>query len=95
MPFRTRSVPVPAITMADTSERAGVEILCVGTELLLGNIVNSNSRWLAEELAALGLPHLRQTVVVRQPGSFDSSGAGDFVPLQGIDHHGRIGPDSR
>lgn len=49
--------------MADTSERAGVEILCVGTELLLGNIVNSNARWLAEELAALGLPHFRQTVV--------------------------------
>lgn len=41
----------------------GVEILCVGTELLLGNIVNSNARWLAEQLAALGLPHYRQEVV--------------------------------
>ena len=41
----------------------GVEILCVGTELLLGNIVNGNARWLAEELAALGLPHYRQEVV--------------------------------
>ncbi|CAK6686423.1 competence/damage-inducible protein A [Synechococcus sp. BA-124 BA4] len=39
------------------------EILCIGTELLLGNILNSNARWLAEELAALGLPHYRQTVV--------------------------------
>ena len=40
-----------------------MEILCVGTELLLGNIVNGNARWLAEQLAALGLPHFRQTVV--------------------------------
>jgi nicotinamide-nucleotide amidase len=40
-----------------------VEILCIGTELLLGDIVNGNARWLAEQLAALGLPHFRQTVV--------------------------------
>jgi nicotinamide-nucleotide amidase len=40
-----------------------VEILCVGTELLLGNILNGNARWLAERLAAAGLPHHRQTVV--------------------------------
>jgi nicotinamide-nucleotide amidase len=40
-----------------------VEILCVGSELLLGNIVNGNARWLAEQLAALGLPHHRQGVV--------------------------------
>ena len=49
--------------MADRSERSGVEILCVGTELLLGNILNGNARWLSEELASLGLPHFRQTVV--------------------------------
>ena len=41
----------------------GVEILCVGTELLLGDILNGNARWLAEELSALGLPHYRQTVI--------------------------------
>ena len=41
----------------------GVEILCVGTELLLGDIVNGNARWLAQKLADLGLPHFRQTVV--------------------------------
>ena len=39
------------------------EILCIGTELLLGNITNGNARWLAEQLAALGLPHHRQLVV--------------------------------
>ena len=49
--------------MAEVSPPSGVEILCIGTELLLGNIVNGNARWLAEQLAALGLPHFRQTVV--------------------------------
>lgn len=39
------------------------EILCVGSELLLGNITNGNARWLAEQLAALGIPHHRQQVV--------------------------------
>ena len=43
--------------------KSGVEILCVGTELLLGDIVNGNARWLAQRLADLGLPHFRQTVV--------------------------------
>ena len=39
------------------------EVLCIGTELLLGNITNGNARWLAEQLASLGIPHLRQEVV--------------------------------
>ncbi|MCP9888583.1 competence/damage-inducible protein A [Cyanobium sp. ATX 6A2] len=39
------------------------EILCIGTELLLGSITNGNARWLAEQLATLGIPHLRQQVV--------------------------------
>ncbi|NEN97462.1 MAG: competence/damage-inducible protein A, partial [Moorea sp. SIO3I7] len=39
------------------------EIICVGTELLLGDILNSNAQFLAQELAALGIPHYYQTVV--------------------------------
>ena len=49
--------------MAPQSPGGGAEILCIGTELLLGNILNGNARWLAEELAALGIAHYRQTVV--------------------------------
>ncbi len=49
--------------MSGAPGSAGVEVLCIGTELLLGNIVNGNARWLAEELAALGVPHHRQEVV--------------------------------
>lgn len=43
------------------------EIICVGTELLLGDILNSNSQFLAIELAALGIGHYYQTVVGDNP----------------------------
>lgn len=39
------------------------EVICVGTELLLGEILNSNAQFLAQELAKLGVPHFFQTVV--------------------------------
>jgi nicotinamide-nucleotide amidase len=40
-----------------------VEILAVGTELLLGQIVNGNAAEIGGRLAAAGLDHFRQTVV--------------------------------
>lgn len=40
-----------------------VEFICVGTELLLGNIVNTNAAYLAEKCAGLGLSCYFQTVV--------------------------------
>lgn len=40
-----------------------VEIICVGTELLLGNIINTNAAFLAQECAKLGLSCYYQTVV--------------------------------
>ena len=39
------------------------EIISVGTELLLGNIVNTNAPYLSQELAALGITVLRQSTV--------------------------------
>ena len=39
------------------------EILCVGTELLLGDIVNTNAAWLSRELAACGVGCYYQSVV--------------------------------
>jgi len=41
----------------------GAEVICVGSELLLGQILNTNAQYLAVELAALGIPHHFQTVV--------------------------------
>lgn len=46
-----------------SSTQTGAEIICIGTELLLGEILNSNAQFLAGELAALGIPHHFQTVV--------------------------------
>lgn len=43
------------------------EIICVGTELLLGDIVNTNVQFLAKELANLGIPHYYQTVIGDNP----------------------------
>lgn len=43
------------------------EIICVGTELLLGDILNSNAQFLAQELARLGIAHYYQNVVGDNP----------------------------
>ena len=40
-----------------------VELISVGTELLLGNIVNTNTQFLAEKCALLGLSMYHQSVV--------------------------------
>ena len=40
-----------------------VELISVGTELLLGNIVNTNARYLSEKCAMLGLSVYYQTTV--------------------------------
>lgn len=43
------------------------ELICVGTELLLGDILNSNAQYLAQSLAGLGIAHFFQTVVGDNP----------------------------
>ena len=43
------------------------EILCVGTELLIGDIVNTNAAYLARGLANLGIGVYRQSVVGDNP----------------------------
>ncbi|MBE6630935.1 MAG: competence/damage-inducible protein A [Ruminococcaceae bacterium] len=47
--------------MNQTISRA--EILCVGTELLMGDIVNTNAAYLSRRLATLGIGVYRQSVV--------------------------------
>lgn len=43
------------------------EILCVGTELLLGDTLNTNSQFIAKELSFLGVGVFHQTVVGDNP----------------------------
>lgn len=51
--------------MSETSTSA--EVISIGTELLLGEILNTNAQFLAQELALLGIPHYYQTVVGDNP----------------------------
>ena len=39
------------------------EVVAIGTELLLGQIVDTNSAWMGEQLALRGIEHLCQTKV--------------------------------
>ena len=43
------------------------ELIAVGTEILLGNIANTDAQMLSEELAALGVHVLYHTVVGATP----------------------------
>ena len=39
------------------------EIICIGTEILLGDTLNSNSQYLSQELSSLGINLFYHTVV--------------------------------
>ena len=46
---------------------SSAEILCVGTELLLGDIINTDAAYLSRQLAELGIPVYYQGVVGDNP----------------------------
>lgn len=48
-----------------------VEVICVGTELLLGNIVNTNAAYMSEKCAMLGLSMYYQSVVGDNSGRLE------------------------
>ena len=57
------------------------ELIAVGTEILLGNIVNTNSAYLSEKCAELGLAVYYQSVVGDNPGQNeerDQNSSGSF-----------------
>lgn len=49
------------------------EILCVGTEILLGNIQNTNARFLSEQLSLIGINIFRHTAVGDNPARLKSA----------------------
>jgi len=66
----------------------GAEIICVGTELLMGHTLNTNAGYLAKQLAELGIPSFRQTVVGDNVERLalqikESAGRSDLVILTG------------
>ena len=48
-------------------ERFSCEVVAVGTELLLGQIVDTNSSWIGEQLALNGIESYFQTKVGDNP----------------------------
>src|SRR5690625_2803371 len=46
-----------------TNKTLNTEIIAVGTELLLGQIANTNAQWISEQLAANGINTFFHTVV--------------------------------
>ena len=51
----------------DTMRQHSAEILCIGTEILMGDIVNTNAAYIAKELAGLGINVYHQSVVGDNP----------------------------
>ena len=47
------------------------EILCVGTEILIGDIINTNSAYISKRLAALGINQYYQAVVGDNPARLE------------------------
>jgi nicotinamide-nucleotide amidase len=47
--------------------KGSAEVICIGSELLLGDILNTNAQFLAQAFAQLGIPHYYQTVVGDNP----------------------------
>lgn len=68
------------------------EILCVGTELLLGDIVNTNASYISRRLAALGIPVYRQAVVGDNPERMREAVAGSFARSDCLILTGGLGP---
>ncbi len=68
------------------------EILCVGTELLLGDIVNTNAAYLARQLAGLGIDLYTQSVVGDNPERLKESLAIAFSRADLVLMTGGLGP---
>ena len=68
------------------------EILCVGTELLLGDIVNTNAAYLSQRLAELGIHVYRHTVVGDNPERLTHALETAFAQADLVITSGGLGP---
>ena len=68
------------------------EILAVGTEILLGDIVNTNAQYLAKELAGLGVSVYHQSVVGDNPDRLKAAYAEAFARADVVITSGGLGP---
>ena len=68
------------------------EILTVGTEILLGDIVNHNAAFLSQELAGLGIAVFRHTSVGDNHGRLSAAFARAFESADIVITTGGLGP---
>lgn len=68
------------------------EILCIGTEILMGDIVNTNAAYIAKELTNLGITMYHQTVVGDNPQRLKDSLALAFSRSDIVITTGGLGP---
>ena len=68
------------------------EILCVGTELLLGDIVNTNAAYLSRQLAELGIHVYRHTAVGDNPKRLRRALDAAFAEADLVITSGGLGP---
>ena len=68
------------------------EILSIGTEILLGNIVNTNAQYLSRELASEGVFVYHQSVVGDNPGRLEEALQEGFSRADMIISTGGLGP---
>jgi nicotinamide-nucleotide amidase len=68
------------------------EILAVGTEILLGDIVNTNAQFLSRELARLGINVYRHTVVGDNPARLKAALTDAFAHADLVIATGGLGP---
>ena len=70
------------------------EIICVGTELLLGDIVNTNAAYLSAQLSDLGINLYNQTVIGDNPARLKKSVASALKNCDIVILTGGLGPTS-
>lgn len=68
------------------------EILCVGTELLLGDIINTNAAFLSSSLADMGINVYRHTVVGDNPERLKKALSAAFENADLVITSGGLGP---
>lgn len=68
------------------------DVLAVGTELLLGQIIDSNSAWLGEQLSAAGIDSLLQVKVGDNVGRITSQLSQMLVDADAVIVSGGLGP---
>ncbi len=68
------------------------EILCVGTEILIGDIVNTNAAYISEQLALMGIPQYYQAVVGDNPKRLEKAITGALERCDLLIMSGGLGP---